>query len=366
VTLLASAMSAVAQHPVQIDGRPALMISNDKLTLGVRTEGGAMVRLVLNDDPAAVNAMHAGLGHFVCVDGFGPVSPEERTAGLPGHGEAHQVKWELVSSGKTDVAGRPKTTTVSFVATLPIVQEIFRRTIRLVDGENVVYVESELENLLGFDRPINWGEHATIGSPFLELGKTIVEMSATRAMTRSHESQSDAPPHRLASFKPFTWPMAPALNGESVDVRSTPTEVPIGDHTASLMDPARRLVFVTAFNTSKHLLLGYVFRREEYPWTQLWESYPADDARIARGLEFATQPFDLPRREVIQTGSLFDTPTYRWLPAKSKIGSAFLMFYTRTPDGFRKVDNVVLEGGRLTIDDRASGIKIVLPASRPL
>ena len=91
-------MSAVAQNPVQIDGRPALMISNDKLTLGVRTEGGAMVRLVLNDDPAAVNAMHAGLGHFVCVDGFGPVSPEERTAGLPGHGEAHQVKF--LSTGR--------------------------------------------------------------------------------------------------------------------------------------------------------------------------------------------------------------------------------------------------------------------------
>jgi hypothetical protein len=363
--LLACAISAVAQNPVQLDGKPALTISNDKLTLGVRTDGGAMVRMVLNDDPAAVNAMHAGLGHFVCVDGFGPVSPEERTAGLPGHGEAHLVKWELVSSEKTNVARGVNTTTVSFSATLPIVQEKFHRTIRLVDGENVVYVESELENLLGFDRPINWGEHATIGSPFLELGKTIVEMSATRAMTRSHQSQSEAP-HRLASFRPFTWPMAPALNGASIDVRPTPTEVPIGDHTASLMDPARRLVFVTAFNANKHLLLGYVFRREEYPWTQLWESYPADDARIARGLEFATQPFDLPRREVIQTGSLFDTPTYRWLPAKSKIGSAFLMFYTRTPDGFRKVDDVVLDSGRLTVEDRTSGVKIVLTASRPL
>jgi hypothetical protein len=359
-------LSALAQNPVQLDGKPALMILNDKLTLGVRTEGGAMVRLVVNDDPGAVNAMHAGLGHFVCVDGFGPVSAEERAAGLPGHGEAHAVKWELISSERTNVARGANTTTVSFSATLPIVQEVFRRTIRLVDGENVVYVESELENLLGFDRPINWGEHATIGSPFLELGKTIVEMSATRAMTRSHQSQSEAPPHRLASFKPFTWPMAPALGGDSIDVRPTPTTVPIGDHTTSLMDPARRLEFVTAFNTSKHLLLGYVFRREEYPWTQLWESYPADDARIARGLEFATQPFDVPRREVIQTNSLFDTPTYRWLPAKSKISSAFLIFYTRTPDRFRKVDDVLLDRGRLTVEDRTSGITIVLAASRPL
>lgn len=71
-------------------------------------------------------------------------------------------------------------------------------------------------------------------------------------------------------------------------------------------------------------------------------------------------------REVIQTNSMFDTPTYRWLPAKSRIGSAFLIFYTRTPDGFRKVDDVVLDGGRLTVEDRTSGIKVVLAASRPL
>lgn len=358
--VLALAVSALAQDPILIDGRPVLVISNDKLTLGVRAEGGAMVHLVLKDDPNAVNPMHTRLGHFVCVDGFGPVSPEERKAGLPGHGEAHRVTWDVVSSET-----RNGTTTMAFSATLPIVQEVFRRTIRLIDGENVVYIESELESLLGFDRPINWGEHATIGPPFLEPGKTVVEMSAMRAMTRSYDSQSETPPHRLASFKPFTWPMAPGRNGESIDVRPTPVQTPIGDHTTSLMDPARRLVFVTAFHPEKRLLLGYVFRREEYPWTQLWEFYPGGD-RNARGLEFATQPFDVPRREVIQTNSMFDTPTYRWLPAKSKIASAFLMFYTRTPDGFRTVDDIVLEGGKLTIADRASGINVVLAASRGL
>ena len=80
VVLLVFAISALAQDSVLIGGRPVLMISNDKLTLGVRMEGGAMVRLVLNDDRAGVNALHAELGHFVCVDGFGPVSAEERTA----------------------------------------------------------------------------------------------------------------------------------------------------------------------------------------------------------------------------------------------------------------------------------------------
>ena len=96
------------------------------------------------------------------------MSQEERKAGLPGHGEAHRVPWDVVSSAKKGV-----TTTVTFSATLPIVQEVFRRTLRMVDGEQVVYIESELENLLGFDRPINWGEHATIGAPSSSSGRRL-------------------------------------------------------------------------------------------------------------------------------------------------------------------------------------------------
>lgn len=336
-----------------------MLLANDKLALTIRKQGGAMARLVLKDDREQVSPLHTRLGHFVCVDGFGPVSPEERKAGLPGHGEANRVPWEMVASEKKDGV-----LTFTFSATLPIVQELFRRTIRMVDGENVIYVDSELQSLLGFDRPVNWGEHATIGPPFLELGKTTVEMSSKRGMTRSWESQNEKP-HRLANLKEFTWPNAPGLSGESIDVRTAPALPPVGDHTTSQMDPARKLVFVTAFHPDKRLLFGYVWRREEYPWTQLWEWYPDAD-RAARGLEFAVQPFDMPRREVIQQNSLFDTPTYRWLPAKSKITSGFLMFYTRTPDGFRKVDDVVLEGSRLRIDDRGAGVQITLAASRGL
>jgi hypothetical protein len=71
IVLMAGAVLALAQEPVLLDGKPVRMIANDKVTLAVRSEGGAMVRLVLNDDPAAVNPLHAELGHFVCVDGFG-------------------------------------------------------------------------------------------------------------------------------------------------------------------------------------------------------------------------------------------------------------------------------------------------------
>lgn len=334
-------------------------LANDRLALRIRSTGGAMTQLVLKDDPDQLNPLE-GLGHFVCVDGFGGVSREERAAGLPGHGEAHRVPWELASSQRAGT-----TLTVSFRAALPLVHETFRRTIRLVDGESVVYIDSELESLLSFDRPINWGEHPTIGGRFLEPGTTVTEMSASRAMTRAH--RVDPPDtHRLADFREFTWPMAPALDGRLTDVRIAPTAAPLVDHTTSLMDPARRLVYVTAFHPARRALLGYLFRREEYPWTQIWDSNPGPGRPAYRGLEFATQPFDLPRRTVIQTNEMFGTPTYRWLPAKSVVGSSFIMFYTRTPDGFGKVDDVTLENGELRIEDRAARRTIVLSASRGL
>jgi hypothetical protein len=360
--LVGIASAVAAQNETTLDGRPVRILSSDRLSLAMRSVGGAMVQLLIKDDPDKLNPLE-GLGHFVCVDGFGPVSKEERAAGLPGHGEAHRVPWDVVSSEKKDA-----TLTVAFTATLPLVQETFRRTIRMVDGENVVYVDSELESLLGFDRPVNWGEHATIGGAFLEQGKTVTEMSARRAMTRSYESEAVDPPdhHNLADFKEFVWPMAPTASGGQVDVRIAPAITPVMDQTTSLMDPTRRLVFVTAFHPDRKALFGYVFRREEYPWTQMWDSYPGGTRRSSRGMEFAVQPFDLPRRDVIQTNAMFDTPTYRWLPAKSKITSSFVMFYTRTPAGFSRVDDVVLENGKLTIIDRTASLLIVLNASRGL
>jgi hypothetical protein len=87
---------------------------------------------------------------------------------------------------------------------------------------------------------------------------------------------------------------------------------------------------------------------------------------MARGMEFATQPYDVPRRETIQRNTMFEAPTFRWLPAKSKIESRYLFFYTHAPEGFRKVDDVRLDGGKLVIEDHKSKQQITLDASLPL
>jgi len=367
--------AALAQQKTEFEGLPALLLANDKIELTVVPEGGAMTAIVLRDDTAKTNplwnpirvAREAGLarpanfyrGHFVCVDGFGPASTEERAAGLPMHGEAHTLPWTLETYAK---AGG--TTTARFSVKMPLVQETLTRSYHIVDGENMVWVDSELENQLPFDRPIFWGEHATIGAPFLEPGKVLVDMPGSRSKTRDYGTQPVAT-RQLRSFVDFTWPVAPTTDGQTFDVRSAPMKPNTGDHTTTLLDPSRRLVFVTALHADKKLLVGWVFRREEFPWVQTWLQYPGPN-RMARGLEFATQPFDLPRAEILRSGPIFDTPTFRILPAKSKISAGFLMFYTRVPDGFTKVDEVSLGSGKLTIEDKAHSRTITLAASRSL
>lgn len=358
--------------------RPAILLANGTLELTVLPMGSTFARLILADDPEKLSplwdpirmAREAGeknnfgtsLGHFICVDGFGPVSPEEEAAHLPGHGEAHERPFDVKFYGKEG-----RTTTLTLSTKLPLTQELFARTVRMVDGENVIYVESQLESLLAFDRPVFWAEHATIGSPFLEPGVTVVDMSVRRAKTRPYsESEKEGGlPHRLASDKEFTWPDAPGVHTRKIDVRLTPAEPNSGDHTTCLMDPSRKLVFVTALHPGKRLLLGYLFHPQEYAWTQSWLYYPPNK-KLARGLEFSTQPFDVPRREVVQLNSLFGSPVYRWLPALSKIESRFLMFYTHVPEGFRKVDDVRLENGKILIEDRKAHKQVTLAASLPI
>ena len=363
----------VAQRATEFETRPATAMENDRVELLVLNRGGAFASLTLKDDPGKMNplwnpvmmARKAGqagrfgdsIGHFLCVDGFGPTSKEEAAAGYQGHGEAHRQPWEQVAAQRAGKVQR-----IKWRATLPIVQEVLTRQVELVDGEQVIYVDTELESLLGFDRPINWAEHGTIGYPFLTPGKTVVDASVGKCQTRPTNGAKE---HRLQSGKEFEYPSAPLMTGGLTNLRTVPAQPDSMDHTGCLFDTSRRLAFVTAINLERRLMIGYLIRREEYPWLQEWMNYPAD-LSLARGLEFGTQPFDVSHRETVEMGKLFGQAAFRWLPAKSKIGSRFLMFYTKVPEGFSKVDDVRMDAGSLVIEDKSAGKTIRLAASLTL
>jgi len=183
------------------EGNPAVVLSNGKIELTVTTSGATLANLILLQDrerlspfwntARAVRAAGGSaktpdvLGHFLCLDGFGAPSQEELKAGYSFHGEAGSRHFEIIQSTKVGPVS-----SIMMATQLPLAQEFVTRTLRMVDDENVAYVETEVESLLSIDRPISWAEHATIGPPFLEPGKVIVDMPATRCRGRASPPRS--------------------------------------------------------------------------------------------------------------------------------------------------------------------------------
>lgn len=359
--ILLLAVSTSAQRKTTHETRPALELSNDKAALTVLTTGGAFASFVLKDDARKVNPLWdpvrmsreagspqkpgPGTGHFLCVDGFGPTTKEEIAAGLSFHGEANKLHWETVSSSATDV---------TFRVNLPIVQEVLTRKISLAPGEQVALVESELESQLAFDRLMLWAEHGTVGAPFLKLGKTFVDSSTIDCQTKPFQARNT---RTFPSAVNFKWPVF-----EGQNLRETPAANGSVNHIGCLMDPAREHEFITVWSSEENLLIGYLFPRADYPWVQHWMNYP-QNGMYAWGVEFGMQPYDMTKRELLSLHPLFGAPTMRWLPAKSKVATRFLMFLAKTPAGFRGVDDVRLESGRLVIEDKRGGRKIELKSS---
>ncbi len=351
--LLASFAQAQSQRA---DPAPpsALVLENDRLELSIGLTGGRFLRLVLRDDPRL--SPLAAMGHFLALDGFGAPSDEERAAGMPVHGEANRLPVKVLAQQTTGPVR-----SVTLQTALPLAQATLTRTIEMADGENAVYVTSELESGLAIDRPVSWAEHATLGPPYLEPGRIVVDMPATKCRVRAEKAGSTG---RLAYLEDFDWPMAPLTKGGFVNLLTVPAVETSLDLASCLIDPARTFGYVTAYRADRQLLFGYVFRRSEYPWLMSWMNY-SGDARAARGIEFATQPFDVSHRETVDAHKMFGERTFKWLPAKSTMRTRFLFFYTKVPAGFGDVTDVRLERGAIQIRDKA-GTLVVLPAQRGL
>jgi hypothetical protein len=347
---LALWLGAVALIAQPAQNPAAIVLANDKLELTIGANGARFSRLVLRQGEPL--SPLAAIGHFLALDGFGAPSAEEQAAGMPFHGEANHTTAKVTARQESGPVR-----SVTFELRLPLAQETLTRTVEIADGENVVYVSSDLASAIAIDRPVSWAKHATLGPPFLEPGQVTIDMPATRCRVRAEKAGSTG---KLAYLKDFDWPMAPLTKGGFVNLLTVPVGERSLDLASCLLDPARKYAYVTALRADKQLIFGYVFRREDYPWLMSWMNY-SGDARAARGIEFSTQPFDVSHRETVDAHEMFGAPTYKWLPAKSSMRTRFLFFYCPVPAGFTAVSDVLVEDGQVKIKDK-SGIVVSLNA----
>jgi hypothetical protein len=366
---------AVEFKEEKVYGRDAYILENGYIRIAALRGGGhlAEIRLISDDPRKNINPMRVPhyptidphtydaskhdaiygsdphrwlssgyMGHLLCFPLYGPPSEEEAKAGLGNHGEAAIVEWR-----KSSVERDAGSVTLRYGADLPKTQFRVERKITLRAGERFARIEEWVENLAAYDRPINWMQHATFGPPFVEPGKTFLDVSATRGLVGGGRAET-------ASLRPeseVNWPDGVCGNGSRADLRVFQPRANSGSYCALLLDPKRAQQFFTLYHTGYRVAIGYVFPAEGSPWIADWQenrsirTLPWNGQVVARGIEFGSSPFAEGLRKSVERGALFGAPAFRWIGARERLKTEFTVFVVEVPEGFRGVKDVTVGDG---------------------
>jgi hypothetical protein len=293
----------------------------------------------------AARVMSGLLGHSVCFPFWGNPSEAEYRCGMSFHGETGLLRWSKRAAETTAVKG-----SLTLAVDLPESQTRFARSLTVFGDESVVYFDEEASNLARLDRPVGWCEHVTLGPPFLKKGVTLFDASLTRGRVSG-----------AAGGAELQWPKGEA----GVDLRVV-RDVELSRFVNNfLVDPAREFGYFTAVNPENALLFGYLFRRTEFRWLNLWEANsPAIDGRpamLARGLELSNTPSHGSLKTLVLHPTVFAVPAYEWLDAGGRLTKRFCAFSTRVPEGFKGVQDIKVAPDFLEIIEKSRGRSVRLP-----
>jgi hypothetical protein len=321
-----------------LPNRKIFQLEDDRVRLSITAEGGHIAELLCKStgvnplwippwpsiEPSSYEAakhpeygagpeskLLAGIaGHNLALDIFGPPSGEEFAAGITVHGEASVVRYQI-EAGQTELTAE---------AHLPLAQLAVKRTIRLI-GDGGVHFTERVTNLLAIDRPIAWQQHVTLGDPFVQRGVTRLDMPVSESMVFPEDA---GPAELVQPGATFTWPDVPAKQGGTLDMRRYPGGGPTSALTGHLLRANRDAAYFQAWNADLRTIVGYAWRRTDYPWICLWEENsgrtipPWNGRTTTWGVEFGVSPFAEGRRAMVERASLFGVPAYRWLPARAE------------------------------------------------
>jgi sugar/nucleoside kinase (ribokinase family) len=332
---------------VDYQGRKVVQVENDEIRLTTTVEGGHVAEILhkksgINPlwtpswrslEPSVYDPqlypeygtsnearLVAGLlGHSLCLDLYGAPSPEEALAGMPVHGEAPVAQYQTQVDHNS----------IAIFTTLEKAELSFERRIHLLP-EGVIRFSEVVENHSHTDRPLGWTEHVSLGAPFIEKGATRFLLTGTRSKVIDSNFNNG-----LGMQMPdaeFDWPMCPRKDGGVEDLSTFTTEPVSGGFTAHLMDPLKSHAYFAAWNPSLKVLFGYAWKKEDFPWLARWEEnhlrtwQPWNNQGFVIGMEFGVSPMVESRREMVARCKLFGAPTFRWIPAKSKVHVEYCAF----------------------------------------
>ncbi|HIG26339.1 MAG TPA: hypothetical protein EYQ50_00505 [Verrucomicrobiales bacterium] len=295
--------------------RRSLILKNETCALVIDLAGGSLRDFHLGD--SGINPLNWGwssaegspldekqraMGHFLCLDRWGPPSESEAKNGMPYHGEAANVVWKVEENFGRSSAGF----NAIMHAELPLAGLSVQRSVSLAPNVSYALVSETVTNQNPLGRIYNMVQHPSIGPPFL-TPDTIVDCNGQLGFAQGGSMPMPESPS-------FQWPTA--LNGNSppVDMRRlVDNDEP--NVVSYVVD--EEYGWVTALNQENGLIIGYIWKTEHYPWIDLWRRVE-EGKPVARGLEFGTTGLHQPFSILTEKLEIFNRPLFEHLDMPNK------------------------------------------------
>ncbi|RCH54351.1 hypothetical protein DJ568_13770 [Mucilaginibacter hurinus] len=322
-------------------------LKNNEASVSVDLNGGAIVdfhlsghdvnplsfRFLKDQMPENNKSGAVYQGHFACIGRWGEPSAGEIQAGHPNHGFSAISLWR-------EVRRDDKTITLDITTALEGLKTI--KTLTISDTAAAFEVTEKFKNTHTSGRLFNVVQHPTLAAPFLNK-HTRVDSNATQGINYNFNKH----PLEYAS----QWP-----NGLCEDGRVINLNVPdiIHDGVFSfIIDKTAEHGWVTAWSPEHSLLLGYVWKREQYPWLDVWQHF-ADGELKYRGIEFGTTGVHKSVPDMLECDAfkVYGEKTVSYLDAGEEVSRSYGAFLFKTGPDFTGVDGISVKSGNVLIQPK--------------
>jgi hypothetical protein len=280
-------------------------------------------------------------GHFLCLDRWGAPSSAEEKNGIPFHGEAPRIVWKDFK--QTNQMSQKRFAEMG--CDLKLAGMRVKRRIRLDETEAIFSVTEEVTNIKKLGRIYNMVQHPSIAPPFLDE-TTLVDSNAEYGFVQDG-------PIPESSKSAARWPKT-EIRGRTIDLRqfkNSSSDTSEHDVSSFMFNESDEFGWVTASTPRTRLLIGYIWKTQDYPWLNIWR-YLYKGRVAARGLEFGTTGYHQPFGRLVRQGRILDRPLYEYIDAGQTIKKSYFGFLASIPNDYEGVASVNYGGSRLVLVER--------------
>lgn len=271
---------------ISINGVNALVMENQKLRVTILIDKGADIYELLYK-PKDIDFMWRSPNELISASKYGQYSQDSvcnyidlysggwqeiipnggpsctyKGAELGMHGEVVNVPWSY-----NVVEDNLKEISICFYVTTRRSPYTLEKRITIKEYESIIYFEETLSNNGDEDMELMWGQHPTIGKPFLDEHCHIIT-SARQGIIDG--PAKDFKSQRLEPGQTFVWPKGISGNNEEIDFSKVPGEESKTADMIYLTDFSGE-AFYEVVNTKRQLAFGMKWDKSVFPYIWLWQ-----------------------------------------------------------------------------------------------